>query len=407
MNTNRLPVFIRHIFLTIFFSGIGGLTVLFITKGLDIELSKLSRSILMFLVSSASILLLFPGVLKIPFGKRKIGVWLKELGIYLPERFYMHILLGLLLGLVSLTGMLLGSIVTGKYVFSLSNVTPAHLVFSLTPGIWEEVLFRGVMMMILISWLKDLKKAFWWQTLVFALCHISGFTVSDLVEIISVFIIGITFSLAAVKTRTLIAGIIYHYIHDAFLFLVQNPGGEYHGFQDNMTFYVFLWIFMLINIMIVMVFTERMNVKGERRIYRSEGKDDEMRFIIYGMKNSKRASRVERISMLLFAISAIPVLMESTSIQNRFLPILLGIIIVMNLAGFYLYTRIRNYNVYIVLFLNSLGSLVTGYQLKSGGSQRVYIFYFLIGIFYILLIFFKLSFKKDKLPATGAASDHR
>ena len=153
---------VRAIALSILFSGLGQIIALLLDRTFDLGLTKLEKSILMIVVTSFAVLLLFPKVFKIPHGKQSIKNWLTSIGLYFPDKIHNHILLGLLLGIVSLTGMLLGSVLTGKYVFDLSNISLGHLIFSLTPGIWEEVLFRGVIMIVLVQFFGKLKKAFWW-----------------------------------------------------------------------------------------------------------------------------------------------------------------------------------------------------------------------------------------------------
>jgi membrane protease YdiL (CAAX protease family) len=279
-----------QIYLAILFSVIGPLIVMLVNKGFDLDMSKLQKAIIAFTVTSASILFLFPRVFKIPFGKQAIWEWLRSVGVFVPSGVVKQILLGILLGVVSLTGMYFGSHFTGKFEFNWSNLSLGHFVFSLTPGIWEEIMFRGVLMIILIRHYRSISKAFWLQTVIFALCHITGFTLEALFEVISVFIIGITFSFVALRTRALIAGIVYHYIHDAFLFLVQNPNGEYFGFADNATFYIFLWTAMLVNLMLVVVFTKNMGVKSPLSPYEFDGIVDSFKFFEPSPKQTNRAN---------------------------------------------------------------------------------------------------------------------
>jgi hypothetical protein len=55
-------------------------------------------------------------------------------------------------------------------------------------------------------------------------------------------ILAAVFVYTAYKTRTLIAGIVFHFLHDALLYLVQVPGGEYIGFGENLAFFLALWL---------------------------------------------------------------------------------------------------------------------------------------------------------------------
>ncbi len=305
MKTDSLRFRIRSIALSVVFAMIGPVFVFLLTRLLGIELPKTQKGLIAFLVTSILSLSLFPKVFKIPFGKQlTIAEWLSRLGIFFPKKFTYHFLLGILLGVISLSGMLIASLITGKYEFNLGNLSPGHFVFCLTPAIWEEIFFRGVIMVVLISAFKNLRKAFWWQVSIFALCHFKSLSITGGIEIMSVFFIGITFTLLAVKTRCLIAGIVYHYIHDAFLYLVQNPRGEYYGFQDQFTFYVFLWSAMLINIIIINLATDGLKIKGNRRIYAIDSIDDNFN-LFQPKKDLNETSRVGKIVLLLYAMVCI------------------------------------------------------------------------------------------------------
>lgn len=66
----------------------------------------------------------------------------------------------------------------------------------------------------------------------------------------SVMVIAIGFTYAAYKTRSLLAGMVFHYFRDAFLFFVQVPGGVYSGITENAVFYGFLWLMVRIGCII-------------------------------------------------------------------------------------------------------------------------------------------------------------
>lgn len=121
-----------------------------------------------------------------------------------------HTGLGLTLAAWTLSGMLVGSILTGQYVLDVANITLSQAVFALVPGSWEKVFFRGILMVVLLKATKSLKKAFLTQCVLFALCHIKGTSLYAAVEVFSVFLIAIGFTCVAYKTRSLVAGITFH-----------------------------------------------------------------------------------------------------------------------------------------------------------------------------------------------------
>ncbi|MBN2813147.1 MAG: CPBP family intramembrane metalloprotease [Bacteroidales bacterium] len=391
MNKNpALRNTIRFIALSVVFALSGRIVNLLLIKGFNIELSKPLQSILIFVITSVGILFFFPGIFGSPFGKISIGEWLKRLGVYKPHNLTGHILLGILLGVVSLTGMLLGSLFTGKYHPDISNINAGHLLFSLTPAIWEEVLFRGVVMMLLIQYLGNIQKAFWWQILIFALCHLNGFNLVSFIEIISVALIAFTFSLAAVKTRTLIAGIIYHYIHDAFLLFFQLPDGEYHGFVDNFTFYAFFWSAMLVNMLLILLFTEKTALRGQHETYSINGITNDMEFITGVQSQSQKKSKIQRALLLLNIFVPVTQLTERLDSGHPLIIVLLITVAVLNLLAYIFYYRV-GYRIIVMTFLiNGVCNLVSGYDSFLQGSQRAYIIVVLTGILYFILALFYL-----------------
>jgi hypothetical protein len=54
---------------------------------------------------------------------------------------------------------LVGSILTGRYALDWSTINISHTVFSLNAGVWEETMYRGVIMAVLLRSLKSARKA--------------------------------------------------------------------------------------------------------------------------------------------------------------------------------------------------------------------------------------------------------
>jgi membrane protease YdiL (CAAX protease family) len=163
--------------------------------------------------------------------------------------------------------MLTGSLLTGKYSFDPATLSLGQILFALTPGIWEEILFRGVMMVVLLRLTGSFKKAALIQILIFGLAHIKGFGPWDLVDAFSVMVIAFAFTYLAWKTKSLIPGILFHWLHDSFLFVVQLPDGEYAGVTDNLYFYFSLWLFIGLLLLTLRVAGRRFTPDGIHDIY--------------------------------------------------------------------------------------------------------------------------------------------
>jgi membrane protease YdiL (CAAX protease family) len=261
---------IRAIALSVLFSSIGFVISFLIKKQLNIDLSKLELSIIAFILTTLSTFLLFPKVFKIPFGKLSITDFIYKIGLYPSKKIFGFILIGVVAALTTLSAMLIGSIITGRYEFDSSTINLAHAIFSLTPGIFEEVFYRGIIMIVLVRMTNSLKKAAIIQVLIFALAHIKGFDFFSIVDVFSVMIIAIGFTYLAYKTNSLIPGIVFHYLHDTFLFSVQIPGGEYIGFRDNVFFYSILWLSIGVLIVITKQLSEKYHIMNKYNFYKEE-----------------------------------------------------------------------------------------------------------------------------------------
>ncbi|NOY23901.1 MAG: CPBP family intramembrane metalloprotease [Acidobacteria bacterium] len=389
MNIGEIRGKIRPIALSIGFSAIGFLVAFVLKKFMHIDLSRLEVSVIAFVVTTSSVLLLFPGVFGIPFGKVSIGDFVRKVGLYKPKEMYKFVFLGMVAAFLTLTGMLLGSQATGKYVFDSMTITLTQAVFSLTPGIWEEVLFRGVIMIVLIRLTKSFRKAFIIQVVLFGLVHVKGLDVLSFVDAFSVGLLAIPLTLCAYKTNSLIPGIIFHYLHDTFLFTVQLPDGVYTGFRDNALFYCALWVSILVSVVAIKRVAERFHVSGEYDLYGLGEQDTGKTITETGHEEKKRSrSRTKRL-LLVNAAGFLVVLLASFNESTLFIQIMIGIYILVSLILFFLFERIKQIIDFPANMLSAFVAFVTGYDYYSRGSEYAYMAWLLIGFIYILFAFVK------------------
>jgi membrane protease YdiL (CAAX protease family) len=264
---------LRPILLPMGFSAIGFAVAFVFKKFLHFELDRLGISIIAFTVTTLSVLYLFPKVYKIPFGKVSVREWIIKVGLYKPEHTFKYIILGILLATITLSGMLFASFQIGGYKPDLSTITLGQAIFSLTPGIWEEILFRGVLMIALLHLTKSLKKAAIIQVVLFGLAHIKGIDLLSFIDAFFVMILAISFTYVTFKTKSLIPAIIFHYLHDTFIFFVQLPDDKYIGFTNNAVFYITLLISVILTMLITKKLVERFNIQGNFDFYAVEGFD--------------------------------------------------------------------------------------------------------------------------------------
>jgi membrane protease YdiL (CAAX protease family) len=237
---------------------------------LKIEVSKLVSSVVNLVVVALVALVLYPRWLGIPFGRVETREFLRRVGFYLPDRAWKHVGLGLILAACTLSGMLVASILTGKYSMDVSTINLSHLVFSLNPALWEELFCRGVLMLLLLRFTGSLKQASVIQVVLFGLMHIKGVDLGAFVDVFSVMVMALGFTYVAYKTRSLVAGIVFHYFHDAFLYFVQLPGGISTGVVDNAMFYGLLWLMVGVGCVITKLAADAWGVRAATELYRLE-----------------------------------------------------------------------------------------------------------------------------------------
>jgi membrane protease YdiL (CAAX protease family) len=261
---------VRPIAIALVSVAFGSLIGLLIEIILDREISKLLISLITFIFAALSAFYLFPKVIKSPFRNVSWSEYMHRLGFYLPPRAWKHALLGVVLAGCTLSGMLLGSLLTGRYELDWDKINISQILFSINPGLWEEYFYRGVIMFVLISATRSVRQSALIQIVLFGLTHIKEFDTWALVDVLSVMILAVAFTYTALKTRTLVAGIVFHFLHDAFLFLPQVPGGEYVGFIENFAFYASLWLMVGVSCVLIKFAVDRLAVRADQELYTLE-----------------------------------------------------------------------------------------------------------------------------------------
>ena len=268
MNTEKKWNF-RDYLVTIGAPVVGFGIVAFIELFLDLDFSRLSKSLINLVVTSFFAFYIILRKRGVPFGKITLGEFLHRLGIYRQEKLVRHVLLGVILGALSLFGMLVGSMLSGMYVFDPSTIDVSQIVFSVNPGLWEELFYRGILMVLLIRDTKSVRKAVLIQVIFFSLSHVKGFDLWSLVDVFSVSLLALGFTYTAYKTRSLIPGILYHFLHDALIFVVQVPGEVALSNTQNTVFFILLWVAVGVGCLVTKISAEQFGVKEKEELYKN------------------------------------------------------------------------------------------------------------------------------------------
>jgi membrane protease YdiL (CAAX protease family) len=258
---------IRPVALTII-APVAGFFLLFLLEMvLNLDIPLLASAIVNLVLVSVVAFFIFPRLLGIPFDGVDLRIYLRKLGFYLPKRAWRHTLLGLILAACTLSAMMAASYLIGNYRMDWRTVTLPHVVFSLNPALWEELFYRGVLMFLLLGWNMSLKKAAAIQVLLFGLMHFKGLELWSIVDVVSVMVLALGFTYTAFKTRSLLAGIVFHFFHDALVFFAQLPDGGMVGAVDHLVFYGLLWLGVGLGCLITGLFAERLDIRTGDELY--------------------------------------------------------------------------------------------------------------------------------------------
>lgn len=203
-------------------------------------------ALLCFVALGVLALYLVPTVLGLPNGRKSLREYCYDIRLLPVEPVGRNILLGLLLATLTLGSILVAALLTGHFILDWSLVPALRWVKGLTRGVWEEVFFRGIVL-VLFTRLFSKRLAIFFSAFFFALAHLNPFavTLGRVVDVISIFFIGLLFTYVVLKTGSLLPAIVFHYVHDVFVLLVQNTPGANETLASALLFALF-WIALVI-----------------------------------------------------------------------------------------------------------------------------------------------------------------
>ena len=221
---------------------------------------------LYFLALGVLALYLMPSVLGLPNGRKSFQDYCRDIRLLPMTPLGRNILLGLLMATLTLSSTFLASLLTGHFVFDWSYVPALRWVKGLTRGIWEEVFFRGIILVLFMR-VYPPRKAVFFSTFLFAVVHLDPMDLSPemIVDVVSIFFMGLLFTYLVLKTGSLLPAIVFHYVHDIFVLLVQNTPGAGKVLVETL-FYSFLWIALVIGAVLTKYIVERWPTKGAKTL---------------------------------------------------------------------------------------------------------------------------------------------
>jgi membrane protease YdiL (CAAX protease family) len=222
--------------------------------------------LLYFLALGVLALYLMPFILGLPNGRKSLRDYCQDIRLLPMKPLGRNILLGLLMAILTLSGIFLAALLTGHFVFDWSTVPALRWVKGLTRGIWEEVFFRGIILVLFMRVFPK-RKAVFFATFLFAVVHLNPLNLNlpMVVDVISIFFIGLLCTYLVLKTGSLLPAIVFHYVHDIFVMLVQNTPGANETLASGLL-YAFLWIALVIGAVLTKYIVEHWPTKGSKTL---------------------------------------------------------------------------------------------------------------------------------------------
>jgi hypothetical protein len=200
---------------------------------------------------------LMPSVLGLPSGRKSLREYCLDIRLLPVQPVGRNIFLGLLMAALALLAIWVATLLTGHFQVDWSLVPALRWVKGLTRGIWEEVYFRGIVLILMMRmYPKSKVQGILWAAFLFAMIHYRSPAPEDLIDIVSVFFIALLFTYLALKTGSLLPGIVFHYVYDIYVLFVQNaPGAD--RTQQLILFYAFLWPTLILGGILTKFIVER------------------------------------------------------------------------------------------------------------------------------------------------------
>jgi membrane protease YdiL (CAAX protease family) len=221
-------------------------------------------SLLYFFALAILALYLMPRVLGLPNGRKSLRDYCRDIRLLPVRPLGRNVFIGLLMAALTLSGILLASLLTRHFILDWSTVHASRLIKGLTRGIWEEVFFRGIILVLFMRVFSK-RKAIFLSSFLFAMAHLRSMalTLEMIVDLVSIFFMGLLFIYIVLKTGSLLPAIVFHYIHDIFVLFVQNTPGADKVLATTFL-YSFLWIALVVGAVLTKYIVERGSMKESK-----------------------------------------------------------------------------------------------------------------------------------------------
>lgn len=216
-------------------------------------LTQLIRLLILLLLNCFMWFLFVPKIIFLPSVDTNLSIYLSSINLSQEsfKNLRRNTLYAISSTIIFCLGLLTASTLTGEYIFEISRIIGLPIegdlksfvfVFNLIPGIFEEIVFRGVILMLLLrKYSKNVSITI--SAFVFGTSHIINFLVfgyfwSSMTQIVSGIMIGCFFAYLVLRTSSLVPSIIIHYLYNslAILFTVVDESAPQTAFYLKILF---------------------------------------------------------------------------------------------------------------------------------------------------------------------------
>ena len=235
-----------YIIITIF----GEIVTIILSKSIlnnNVVLTQLIRFLILLLLNCIIWFIFVPKILFLPSVDTNLGTYLSSINLSHEsfKNLRRNIFYAISSTIIFCMGLLTASTLTGEYIFDINRIIglPKEgdlksfvFLFNLIPGIFEEIVFRGVILILLLrKYSKNVSITI--SALIFGISHVINFLIfgnfwSSMTQIITGIMIGCFFAYLVLRTSSLVPSIIIHYLYNslAILFTVLDESDPLTSF---------------------------------------------------------------------------------------------------------------------------------------------------------------------------------
>ena len=214
---------------------------IFLFFEMNAEISFYIRFALSFSIMAFIWLVIAPKWLKLPYEQQNINTYFKNIKLHKKQPIVKNILIGIISFLIIIIPILLGSNLLGIYEFNPNILIQKPLftnfiyflgwfifIFMLFPAIWEEMIFRGLMIPMFKKRYSNLYSILL-SGVFFGIFHILNLVpavvqgldpIIVLLQMIFATFLGFALAYIYLSTDSLIPCMVFHYIYDVFIILI-------------------------------------------------------------------------------------------------------------------------------------------------------------------------------------------